>query len=177
MSDYWANGWYDFGTLRIMDLGGNQVIIDLNQIEVFNEKHKFFLDTNKEDLEGPEIDINNIQIKAEPTNKENPDGETLVTLTYYAKDKGSGISNAFYRFRDPLGGIHSAWQQPKDDLWSGIFPYEEEKEYRKFELKIILPKGSIPGIWGLEEIEIMDKAGNEKVYNFTEITTFIPEYK
>jgi hypothetical protein len=37
---------------------------------------------------------------------------------------------------------------------------------------VILPAGSSPGIWGLTEISLHDKAGNFKKYSFLEIVTF-----
>ena len=38
-----------------------------------------------------------------------------------------------------------------------------------------LPKGSAPGTWGLKEMNINDKGGNTKNYNFTEVLHFALE--
>ena len=35
-----------------------------------------------------------------------------------------------------------------------------------------LPKGSAPGKWGLSEINVWDKAGNQRNYNFVEYVRF-----
>jgi hypothetical protein len=39
-------------------------------------------------------------------------------------------------------------------------------------MKVILPAGSAPGTWGLEELTAFDKAGNRLDLNFVELLEF-----
>ena len=40
------------------------------------------------------------------------------------------------------------------------------------ERTVILPAGSIPGIWGIAEINVRDRARNLERYNFVELVHF-----
>ena len=40
---------------------------------------------------------------------------------------------------------------------------------------VILPPGSAPGAWGLAELTVWDRAGNFRLYDFTEIIHFVVE--
>ena len=58
------------------------------------------------DDEPPELDLNNVSVSAEPTNPNAPNGETKVTISYWARDDKSGLGLVSYRLLDPQGASH-----------------------------------------------------------------------
>ena len=71
-----------------------------------SERKMIAITTPNPDYEAPEIDLNRILVYAEPTHPDNPDGETIVTVNFYARDNISGFGPMGYWFRDPQGLIH-----------------------------------------------------------------------
>jgi len=128
--------------------------------------------TPNPDLVGPELDVNRITVKAVPTNLVTPDGETLVTITYYVRDNAAGLGIANLKLRDPQGGEHFRWVYHRNtytDFFDG-----DPKAWEKYTFETILPRGSVPGIWGLLQMTLSDKAGNSKSYSFLETVRFDP---
>ena len=70
--------------------------------------------------------------------------------------------------RDPNGGRHHFW----GDRNPGIYFQGDPTLYKTYQKTIVLPVGSIPGTWGLSEINLQDKANNTQRYDFTEIVRF-----
>ncbi len=134
--------------------------------------------TDHPDYEPPELDLNNISIQAQPTRPEDPNGETLVTLNYRVRDNISGVYNAYIRLRDPQGIEHFFYMCPKvsycheSPLGTSWFQYGDPSQWSDETWTVLLPVGSAPGIWGVAEIAIWDRADNFKHYNFTEIVHF-----
>ncbi|MFT6690007.1 MAG: VCBS repeat-containing protein [Colwellia sp.] len=128
------------------------------------------LTTNNQDLEQPELDLNAIQISAEPTNPDAPNGETIVTVTFKVRDNNSGYNIASLSLRDPQGINHQFWVY-NDDTYT-LFPTDDVTQWHTYTRNIVLPVGSAPGTWGMSEITIYDRAGNFKGYDFTEIVHF-----
>ena len=126
--------------------------------------------TNNEDLEPPELDLNNISIQAQPTRPDDPNGETLVTLEYRVRDNISGVANANIRLRDPQGIEHFFYLYPEGG--GGWFPSRDPSQWTDHIWTVLLPAGSVPGIWGLAEMTVRDRAQNFRAYNFTEIVHF-----
>ena len=126
--------------------------------------------TNNQDIEQPEFDLNNIQISAEPTNPDTPNGETIVTVTFKVKDNNSGYRIAHLSLRDPQGINHPFWAY-NDDTYT-LFPTDDVTQWHTYTRNIVLPVGSAPGTWGMTEMTIYDRAGNFKGYDFTEIVHF-----
>ena len=126
--------------------------------------------TSNPDTEHPELDLNNIQITAEPTNPSAPNGETKVQITFRVRDNISGYNLASLSLRDPQGIEHN-YGVYNDDTWS-LFPTGETSEWQTYTRDILLPVGSPPGTWGLMEMTIYDRANNFKSYDFTEIVHF-----
>ena len=58
-----------------------------------------------------------------------------------------------------------------------FFESGDPSEWREYTINVTLPVGSAPGIWGLLEIYVMDKAGNFYTYNFSETVIFEPIYE
>ena len=127
--------------------------------------------TDNPDTEPPELDINNIQISAEPANPDNPDGETLVTLVYSVRDNISGFEIASLYLRDPQGIDHQFYAY-ENTAYSSLFPSGDPSQWTAYTWTVLLPAGSAPGTWGLAEMTVRDRAQNFRAYNFTEIIHF-----
>lgn len=128
------------------------------------------LKTNNPDNKRPELDLNDIQIVANPINPSAPNGETKVEITFKVRDNISGYRIANLTLRDPQGVNHNYWAY-NDETYS-IFPKGDTTEWKTYTRSIILPVGSAPGTWGLSEMTIYDRANNFKGYDFTEIVHF-----
>jgi VCBS repeat-containing protein len=126
--------------------------------------------TNNQDIEQPELNLNDIQIVAVPTNTDAPNGETIVTVTFKVRDNNSGYNIASLSLRDPQGINHQFWAY-NDDTWT-LFPTDDATQWHTYTRNIVLPVGSAPGTWGMSEMTIYDRAGNFKGYDFTEIVHF-----
>ena len=126
--------------------------------------------TDNPDLEPPELDINDIEISAEPTYPDAPNGETLVTISFLVRDNVSGYRIAALMLRDPQGIEHPYWAY-NEGSWSW-FPESDPTQWTTYTRTVLLPPGSAPGIWGLAQMTIRDRAGNFKRYDFTEIIHF-----
>ncbi len=134
---------------------------------------KIHITTPNPDTQVPQVDLNRITVYAEPTHPEAPDGETLVTINYYARDDKSGLGHVLYRLKDPQGILHTEWHYHKNhytEYFDG-----DPTVWERYTIKCVLPKGSAPGIWGLAEMEMADKAWNVKTYNFVETVIFEPD--
>ena len=118
----------------------------------------------------PELDLNQIMIKAEPTRPEDPNGETRVDITFRVKDDISGYSSSGLLLRDPQGVKHGFHHGAPDHNY--MYFSGDPTVYQTYQLTITLPVGSVPGTWGLAEITAFDKAGNTLRANFTEIVRF-----
>ncbi|MXZ09209.1 MAG: hypothetical protein F4Y79_07145 [Gemmatimonadetes bacterium] len=125
--------------------------------------------TNPDDIP-PVLDLNQITIQAEPTNPEAPNGETQVDISFRVKDNISGYRSTNMYLRDPNGVMHF-FRHYDSDFYKVYFtrdPAVYETHYKT----VILPVGSIPGTWGLAEMNVFDKAQNILRTNFTEIIRF-----
>ena len=126
--------------------------------------------TNNPDTEAPEVDLNTIEINAEPTNPDAPNGETLVTLTFRIRDNISGFTHGYLNLRDPQGIEHGFWVSTTDG--SHLFPTGDPSQWTTFTRTVVLPEGSAPGTWGLANMTVRDRAQNFRQYDFTEIIHF-----
>ena len=127
--------------------------------------------TNNPDLDPPELDINDIEISAEPTYPDAPNGETLVTITFRVRDNISGYNIAQVMLRDPQG-IEHFYGYHYDEDRDLLFPEGDPTQWTTYTRTVLLPPGSAPGIWGLAQMTIEDRAGNFKRHDFTEIIHF-----
>lgn len=124
------------------------------------------------DYEAPELDLNRISVYAEPTNPEAPNGETIVSLSFFTRDNISGIEYGEITLRDPQGGHFSLGFNGLP----GYGYYDGDPTLWAHHLSsTILPVGSVPGIWGVESITVTDKAGNERTFSFVETLIFEPD--
>ena len=126
--------------------------------------------TTNPDSTPPVLDLNRITIQAEPTNLEAPNGETQVDITFRIKDDISGYNSTDLFLRDPQGGTH--FFRHYDAEFHDIYFSRDPTVYQTYRQTIILPVGSAPGIWGLAEMTVYDKAQNTLRADFTEIVRF-----
>lgn len=201
--EYFPKGFYALTMMYLVDEGGNPkraffmndtAAFNLNSgnLNYSNSKHvrdSIYIDTKYPDFIPPILDVNAINIKATPTNPKAPDGETLFEMEFFAKDSSSypgnesGVKHGSYILRDPQGKQHSFSMQNDFDKIKGNFYYQildpEGKPgyWRKYKVSTLLPKGSAPGLWGVESIDLIDRANNTKRYNFVELVRFDIEEK
>lgn len=126
--------------------------------------------TNNPDTEAPEVDLNAIEVSAEPTNPDAPNGETLVTLTFRIRDNIAGFTHGYLNLRDPQGIEHGFWVYTNNG--SDLFPTGDPSQWTTHTWTVVLPEGSAPGTWGLADMTVYDRAENIKRYDFTEIIHF-----
>ncbi|MXZ36454.1 MAG: hypothetical protein F4Z21_14890 [Acidobacteria bacterium] len=126
--------------------------------------------TNNPDTQSPEVDLNAIEVSAEPTNPDAPNGETRVTLTFRIRDNIAGFIQAYLKLRDPQGIEHGFWVQDPNRF--DLFPSGDPSQWTTYTWTVILPPGSAPGTWGLANMTVYDRAENIRQYDFTEIIHF-----
>ena len=135
---------------------------------------KIFIQTSNPDTVHAEIDLNRIYVYAEPTHPEAPDGETKVTVNFYARDNISGLGMCEYYFIDPQGVRHGNYYYYHKN-WNTEFFDGDPTVWEHYQIVHILPRGSVPGRWGLASLNVRDKAFNEYTYNFLETLIFEPD--
>ncbi|MYC83004.1 MAG: carboxypeptidase regulatory-like domain-containing protein [Acidobacteria bacterium] len=126
--------------------------------------------TSNPDTQSPEVDLNAIEVSAEPTNPDAPNGETRVTLTFRIRDNIAGFIQAYLKLRDPQGIEHGFWVQDPNRF--DLFPSGDPSQWTTYTWTVILPPGSAPGTWGLANMTVYDRAENIRQYDFTEIIHF-----
>ena len=179
MPDYMPSSIYSLNYIKMFDLALNQRGtyftnssggLRNEDINLDEFPQQIELVTGNQDIIHPELDLNDIQIVATPTNPDAPNGETIVSVTFHVRDNISGYNIASLILRDPQGIEHQYWVY-NDETWS-VFPKGDVTQWTTYTRNIVLPVGSAPGTWGVSEITIYDRAGNFKGYDFTEIIHF-----
>ncbi len=193
---YFPKGYYELTLMRLVDEGGNpKNAFFMNDTSAFQigpsdlrkSKHirdSIFIDTQYPDYIPPVLDVNAISIKATPTHPQAPDGETLFEMEFFAKDSSAypgneaGVKHGYYTLRDPQGKQHGFSMQNDFDKIKGNFYYlvtdPEGKPgvWRKYKVSTLLPRGSSPGLWGVESIDLIDRSNNTKHFGFVELVRF-----
>ena len=114
--------------------------------------------------------MNNVRITARPVYPEQPNGETLVTLSYFARDDRSGLGRTSFTLRDPQGIDYFKYHY--HDNFHGAVYRGDATAWTRYEAEILLPPGSVPGQWGLSSVQLTDKVRNIRNYDFTETLRF-----
>ena len=122
------------------------------------------------DLTPPELDVNRITVQAEPTRPEDPNGETRVDISFRVRDNISGFHISLLHLRDPNGVEHPFVHVHRDGF--KIYHQGDPTAWETNKKTITLPAGSIPGIWGLAQMTVEDKAQNILRLDFTETIRF-----
>lgn len=192
--EYFPTGHYVVTQMRILDEAQNEGLayfmrdtttFSLQPNQTKHIRDSIYVKTLYPDFIPPILDVNQISIKATPSNPIAPDGETLFEMEFFARDSSAylnqeaGLNNGSYTLRDPQGktfnfGMQSdlSRQFNTDIFYSIKDPIGKPGEWRKYRVSTLLPKGSAPGLWGVESISLSDRAFNTKFYNFTEIVRF-----
>ena len=169
--NYMPGGVYSLNYITMRDIALNYSAYYFTDPEMDEAPQTIEIHTTNPDFETPELDMNNITIEATPTNPEEPNGETIVDITFFARDNISGYTKSDMRLRDPNGVIHLFRHYPEGR--SALYFPGDPTIYKEYNKTIVLSVGSIPGIWGLAEMVLYDKAGNTLKADFTEIVRFV----
>ena len=170
LPEYMPSGIYTLNHIIMSDIALNKSSVYFTDNDMDEAPKTIEVITKAPDLEPPVLDVNNITIKAEPTIPEAPNGETIVDITFRIKDNISGYEISSMNLRDPHGVMHHFYHTPKG--YGGLYFAGDPALFKEYHQKIVLPVGSIPGIWGLAEMTVFDKAGNTLRADFTEIVRF-----
>ena len=165
---------YYVSSLSIYDSAKTNTTIWFSESPNHEPVKKIFIQTSNPDTLHAEIDLNRIYVYAEPTHPEAPDGETKVTINFYARDNISGLGTCQYYFIDPQGVIHGNYYYEHRNSRTEFFD-GDPTVWEHYQIVHILPRGSVPGRWGLASINVRDKAFNEYTYNFLETLIFEPD--
>ena len=172
IADYKQSGTYKVVRISMKDLAGNTGGASFITGE---ESYTIDIQTRFPDATPPELDLNTITVKAEPTNPEAPNGETRVEITFRARDDIAGYDSSRIHLRDPQGVRHgfshyapNHGQGPEANLYF----IGDPTIYRTYQEIVVLPIGSPPGTWGLSDMTLYDKAENTLRVDFTEIVRF-----
>jgi hypothetical protein len=182
VKDFIPSGKYTINMIGLKDVGLNVSYTYFNPQGSHSDGATYSLDepspsveiiSTNPDAKPPELDVNRIKVTAVPTNKERPDGETVVTLTFTARDDISGLGDrTSFKLRDPQGGERFYWLYHRN-YYTEYFD-GDPTAWETYTYQVILPRGSVPGIWGLLQMDLTDKAGNTKGYSFLETVRFDP---
>ena len=165
--DHMANGTYVVSHLSMIDYAENRGQIYFNK---YTYPATFEFTSVNADMTAPTLDLNNITVSAQPMRPNDPNGETKLTLEYFANDDISGVDMVSFKLIDPTGKTHFFYHY-HDNFYTTFFVGDPTKS-KKYMAEVILPIGSAPGTWGVLEMMLTDKAGNTVKYNFAEIVHF-----
>ena len=177
--DHYPSGQRFAHTLSMRDIAGNPSKVYFSHydgglssdaVKIDEVPAMIDVQTPNPDTTPPVLDVNNIKIKAEPTRPKDPNGETLVDITFSMKDDISGYRRASLYLRDPHGVKYGFSHSRFDD--DKMYFVGDPTVFETYSTRIVLPVGSVPGTWGLANMNVHDKARNTQRYDFTEIVRF-----
>ena len=166
LTEYMPSGRYGLSWISMVDKAENTTQYNFSESPNDENMTTVNIFSTNPDVTKPELDLNKIYISARPTNPQAPDGETIVDITYYARDDKSGLGEVTYVLRDPQGINHRQYHYHEN--FETVFFKGDPTAWKEYKINTILPRGSAPGIWGLEELNISDKAGNRQNNSFLE---------
>ena len=182
IKEYAPSGRYTLNQIALKDYGLNLNYTFFNTsgghsdgttVKLDESAPSVMITTPRPDLIAPELDVNRITVSAVPTNLTTPDGETLVTIKYFVRDNISGYGGySSLSLRDPQG-VERLYPTRHRNSSTEYFD-GDPTVWTQYTEEIILPRGSMPGTWGLSQMKLTDKAGQSKAYSFTEIIRFDP---
>ena len=173
ITEFYPTDDYYVSHITFYDLARTSVSVYFSESPNHEPRQAIHITTSNPDTHYPELDLNRIFVYAEPTHPEAPDGETLVTINYYARDNKSGLGKVDFSLRDPQGINHFEYHYHRN-YYTNYFD-GDPTVWERYTINIVLPKGSAPGIWGLSELTLNDKALNWHTYNFVETLIFEPD--
>ncbi len=170
MPDYMPSSKYELEFIRMFDQAQNVGRVEFGAGLGRERRPGIRVTTPNPDTEPPELDLNRIAVSAEPSNPEAPNGETYVTVTFHVRDNISGFTDALLSFRDPQGGRYAA--RVYDEHRDSIYPPEDPTRWKEHTFVHVLPAGSAPGVWGISDMTLGDRAANFVFEDFTETIRF-----
>ena len=178
LTNYVSSGSYGVPSVIMVDSAGNR----RTQFFSSSPQHQPLVSTpvvtTLADTTGPEVCLSDnvaqglhaIRVSASPTKPNAPDGETLVKIQYQVRDDRAGLGVVSYRLLDPQGISH--FQYHYHPNFYSVFFQGDPTAWTDYEINVVLPVGSAPGTWGLQELSLRDKAYNQRYYNFVETVRF-----
>ena len=179
--DYHPSGKYAVTSIFMRDTAGNPRTVffsnytgKISDSDVHLDEPPATIDiqTKTPDIMPPVLDLQQITIDAKPTRPSDPNGETNVNITFRVKDDISGYSRTSLYLRDPQGIMHRYGHWISNKASHRLYFEGDPTIYKTYKTTILLPIGSVPGTWGLAQMEIEDKARNIFRADFTEIVRF-----
>jgi len=170
MPDYMPSSTYSLNDVRMVDRASNWGGARFTSEPGDEEPRRIRVRTASPDTEPPELDLNRMSIDAEPTNPEQPNGETIVRFSFRVRDNISGYMDGAIVLRDPQGISHYVYVRYADrDL---VFPRGDPTRWEELTVVHVLPPGSAPGTWGVANMRLADRAQNSVHHDFTEVIHF-----
>ena len=160
--NYFSHGKYEINYLLMEDIALNwrgvyftdqEKRLSLEDIAIDEAPATIDVQTTNPDDVPPVLDLNQITIQAEPTNPEAPNGETKVDISFRVKDNISGYRSTDMYLRDPNGVMH--YFRHYDSDFYKVYFTRDPAVYETYYQTVILPVGSIPGTWGLAEMNAL----------------------
>ena len=170
LPEYMPTSIYSLNRISMLDIALNGTNVYFTGAKSDEPPKTIEVITKTPDLEPPVLDLNRINIEAEPTIPEAPNGETIVDISFWIKDNISGYEISSMHLRDSQGIMHHFYHYPNG--YSAMYFAGDPTIYKEYHKRIVLPVGSAPGTWGLAEMTVSDKAGNRLRTDFTEIVRF-----
>jgi len=118
----------------------------------------------------PELDRESISASMAAADEDAPDGSGTITVTFMARDDKAGIGTVSYRLMDPQGFSHTGYMA-HDNQYGPTFVGDADA-WKEYTLTVETARGSPPGHWRLESLDLHDKAGNRKHHQFIELLVF-----
>ena len=170
MPDYMPSSSYSLVRILMKDAARNSATTDFTDSASDERPRTVRLVTSRPDTEPPELDLNRIEVEAEPTKPDAPNGETIVRIRFRIRDDISGYNLSRINLRDPQGVTYFFFHKP--DHYNSLFPKGDPTAWITHDVTHVLPPGSAPGIWGIYDMTPQDRAGNFVSHDFTEVLRF-----
>ncbi len=171
MPDYMPSSRYSLNYINMGDQGRNWNATFFTDEAEDEQPQRIRVRTANPDTEPPELDLNRMSVDAEPTNPEQPNGETIVRFIFRVRDNISGYMNASIYLLDPQGISHFVSARHADRYL--VFPRGDPTKWKEHTVVHVLPPGSAPGTWGVSNMRLIDRAHNFVHHDFTEVIHFI----
>jgi hypothetical protein len=178
LTEFRRTGTYGIPFVAMYDVAGNIGGQEFSESPLHQPLVTLPIATTNPDFTAPEIvqnddpgaGLHRIQVSAVPTHPEAPNGETLVTIRYQARDDKAGLGSVYFELVDPQGLVHADYHY-HPNFYSRFF-VGDPTAWTEYELVVVLPVGSPPGIWGLSNLYVADKVDNTRAYRFAETVAF-----
>jgi hypothetical protein len=178
VTEFMPSGSYGVPWINMIDAANNQRGQAFSSSPLLQPLVSTPITTTNPDVEAPTVSLNDdaanglhrILIAASPTDPDQPNGETKVSIRYQARDDKSGLDQVSYRLLDPQGISHQQYDYHAN-FYTEFFE-GDPTAWTDYTINVVLPVGSPPGTWGLQQLYVRDKARNTRTYDFVELVQF-----